>query len=92
MIKSFKHKGLERFFHFGKTSGIIHEHKRKLQLILTALNQATEPRDMNLPGVNLHPLHGIKKDYWSVKVSKNWRIIFRFKNKNIMDVDYIDYH
>ena len=46
---------------------------------------------MNLPGLNLHPLKGQYKGFWSVSVSGNWRVIFRFEDNNAFDVDYLDY-
>jgi proteic killer suppression protein len=50
------------------------------------------PEEMNVPGYGLHPLKGDQKGFWAVKVDKNYRIIFRFKDENVRDVDYIDYH
>jgi len=47
---------------------------------------------MNVPGYNLHKLSGNRKDFWSVKVDKNFRIIFRFIEEDVADVDYTDYH
>jgi len=92
MIRSFKHKGLERFFLRGSTSGIQSKHEKRLRLILGRLNAASEPRDMDLPGLYLHPLKGRAKDRWSVRVSGNWRITFKFEAPDAIDVDYEDYH
>jgi proteic killer suppression protein len=47
---------------------------------------------MNLPGLGLHSLKGSLKSFWSVSVSGNWRVIFRFENGNAADIDYLDYH
>lgn len=47
---------------------------------------------MDFPGAGLHPLKGDKKEFWSVSISGNWRLIFRFENGHAYDVDYIDYH
>ena len=68
-IKSFRHKGLERFFATGSKRGIQAEHEARLRLILGSLNAATAPRDMNLPGLGLHELQGPRKGAWAVKVS-----------------------
>ncbi len=87
MIKSFSHKGLELFFLTGHTNGIQIKHSRKLNLILAALDAASIPSDMNIPGWNLHPLAGSMKGLWSVKVSANWRLTFRFENGNAYMVD-----
>lgn len=92
MIRSFLHKGLQRFFTRGSTSGIQAAHDKKLRLILGRLHAATNVGDMNLPGLYLHPLKGRDKGRWSVRVSANWRITFRFEAPDAMDVDYEDYH
>lgn len=91
-IRSFRHKGLERFFTTGSTVGIQAKHAERLRLILGRLNVAAEPRDMNLPGLGLHPLKGDKKGRWAVKVSGNWRLTFSFVEKDVEKVDYEDYH
>jgi toxin HigB-1 len=92
MIRSFKHKGLQRFFQSGKTSGIQSEHAKKLRLILGRLQAATDANDMNLPGLYLHQLKGKQRGWWSVRVSGNLRITFRFEPPDVIDIDYEDYH
>lgn len=92
MIRSFKHKGLQKFFAEGVRTGIQSQHVRRLHLILAHLHAATEPRDMGLPGLQLHPLKGDRKGTWSVAVSGNWRITFSFNGKDAVNVDYEDYH
>lgn len=92
MIKSFLHKGTERFFKTGKTSGIQASHVKKLRLILTNLDVAEKPDDMDLPGLALHSLKGKRKNMWAVKVNRNWRITFRFVGRDIELVNYEDYH
>jgi toxin HigB-1 len=91
-IRSFRHKGLERFFTTGSRVGIQTKHAERLRLILGRLNVAAEPRDMNLPGLDLHPLKGDQKGRWAVKVSGNWRLTFGFVGKDVEKVDYEDYH
>jgi proteic killer suppression protein len=91
-IRSFRHKGLERFFLAGRRAGIQGKHAERLRLILGRLNVATEPRDMNLPALDLHPLKGDQRGRWAVKVSGNWRITFAFSGKDVEKVDYEDYH
>lgn len=90
MIESFKHKGLRKFFEKGDASKIQQAHTRRLQLILTQLHAARDIRDMNFPGSNLHKLSGDKKKFWSVSVSGNWRVIFRFEDGDAYDVHYLD--
>ena len=92
MIRSFKHKGLEKYFLKGTKSGIQAKHAPRLKLILGRLSAATNPKDMDLPGLKLHELRGKKKGIWSVWVSGNWRITFRFIGKDAELVEYEDYH
>jgi proteic killer suppression protein len=92
MITSFIHKGLERFYKTGKPSGIQAKHAKRLRLILTNLDQAESPSDMDLPGLRLHELKGNRKDIWSVSVSGNWRVTFRFIGRDAEIVNYEDYH
>lgn len=92
MIISFRHKGLEGFYHTGSLRGIQPVHAKKLRNLLGRLDVAEGPDDMNLPGFKLHPLKGELKDYWSVWVNGNWRITFRFVGSDVELVDYQDYH
>lgn len=93
MIKSFRHKGLERFFKTGATSGIQVKHAVRLQIQLTALNSARTPGDMAAPGWKLHPLKGAElKGHWSITVNGNWRLTFKFDGMDVILVDYQDYH
>jgi proteic killer suppression protein len=92
MIKSFKHKGLERFFYDGEKSGINIRHAPRLARILDRLDASVGPQDMNLPGFKLHGLKGKERGTWSVWVSGNWRVTFKFKGNNAILVDYRDYH
>ena len=92
MIRSFKHKGLARFFETGSKAGIQAQHAERLRLILAQLNAAVAPEDMALPGLRLHPLRGDRKGTWSVWVSGNWRVTFKFVGKDADVDDYEDYH
>jgi proteic killer suppression protein len=92
MIKSFKHKGLEKFFVSGKMSGIRAEHAKRLRLTLARLSAARQPQDMALPGLRFHPLKGDLRGVFAVNISGNWRLIFRFEGEDAVDVDYVDYH
>lgn len=91
-IKGFRHKGLQQFFAAGTKRGIQAKHADRLRLVLGALNGATGPQDMNLPGLGLHELQGARKGNWAVKVSGNWRLTFGFAGKDAELVDYEDYH
>jgi proteic killer suppression protein len=92
MIKSFKHRGLEKFFRTGSKAGIQPAHARKLELQLAFLDKAASPDFMDAPGWNLHPLHGELAGHWAVKVNGNWRLTFRFVGQDAEIVDYRDYH
>ena len=92
MIRSFKHKGLARFFETGSKSGIQAQHAERLRLILGRLSAAIAPEDMGLPGLRLHPLKGPRKGVWAVWVSGNWRVTFKFTDRDAEVVDYEDYH
>ncbi|EOC1472806.1 type II toxin-antitoxin system RelE/ParE family toxin [Cronobacter turicensis] len=92
MIRSFRHKGLQRYFETGSTAGIHARHARKLSLRLAVLNQAIRPADVDLPGFFLHSLTGERKGIWAVTVSGNWRITFAFRDGDVFIVNYEDYH
>ncbi len=92
MIKTFGHKGLEDFFLSGSKRGIQPAHAPRLGRILDFLSRANTPGDMGLPGFHLHPLKGDLEGLFSVRVSGNWRIVFRFEDGDGYDVDYVDYH
>jgi len=92
MIISFSHQGLERFFRKGVTSGIQAKHARKVGRILHALDNAEQPKDMDVPGFKLHQLKGNRKNIWAVSVNANWRVTFGFKGQNALTVNYEDYH
>ena len=92
MIKSFRHKGLETFFYTGSKKGIRPEHTNRLEKILDRLNAASNIKDMNYPGSNLHQLSGDKKGQYAVKVSGNWRVFFEFIEGEAYVVDYEVYH
>ena len=92
MIKSFRHKGLERFFISGSKSGIQPLHAKRLRLQLAKLDSAKMADDMNLPGWKLHSLKGNLDDHWAVWVDQNWRMTFTFDGDDAVLVDYQDYH
>jgi proteic killer suppression protein len=91
-IKTFKHKGLEKFFNTGSKSKISAAHAKKLALILDRLSASHQAQDMNFPGSNFHQLKGDLKNFYSVHVSGNYVVIFRFNGNDAYDVDYLDYH
>ena len=92
VIKSFRHKGLERFFLKGTKTGIQAAHAARLARQLQRLDVAQRPQDMNVPGWKLHSLKGRQKGHWSVWVRGNWRLTFMFEGEDAVLVDYQDYH
>lgn len=92
MIKNFKHKGLEDFFVNNKTRKINANHVSRIKRLLDSLDVSINALDMNLPGYGLHELKGNRSGNWSVTVSGNWRITFKFTDKNVHDVNLEDYH
>ncbi len=92
MIRSIRHKGLKRLLEHDDPRGVIAEHAVKLRDILVRLDAAGTVADMDLPGFRLHPLKGALKEFWAVTVRANWRVIFRVADRDVWDVDYLDYH
>jgi len=92
MIRSIRHKGLKRLHDDDDPRGVIPEHAQKLRDILARLDAASDVADMDIPGFRLHPLKGELKGCWTVTVRANWRVIFRFVDADVLDVDYVDYH
>ena len=92
MIRSFKHRGLKRLYERDDRSGIRPDLLDMVEDILARLDDAGTPQAMNLPGYRLHPLKGGLRGFWSVTVRANWRIIFRFEEDDVFDVELIDYH
>ena len=92
MIKSFRHKGLKKFYEKGSVAGVQSSHKNRLRMILVALETSLEVGDMDIPGFKLHPLKGRLKGRWSVSVSGSWRVTFEFREGNAYVLDYEDYH
>lgn len=93
MIRSFKSKKLKRFFEADDAAGLPAEQTEKFRDILAAIDTAEQPADIALfPGWRLHPLKGGLKGFWSVTVTGNWRVIFRFEDGDAFDVDLVDCH
>lgn len=91
MIKTFKHKGLKKFFETGSKAGIQAKHDRKLRIQLSAIDTATIIDDIDLPGFKLHLLKGDREGIWSITVNGNWRVTFEFVDGNAYILNYEDY-
>lgn len=92
MINSIRHKGLKRLYETGDGRAISGNLRSRVEEILTVLDNAKGIEEIDFPGYRLHPLTGNLKGYWSMRVSGNWRIIFRFEDSLVEDVDLVDYH
>lgn len=92
MIKSFRHRGLRRLYYENDHSRVSPTMARRIMRCLNYLDAASQPADLNLPGLRLHQLKGGLKGYWSIRVTGNWRIIFRLESGDVYDVNLVDYH
>ena len=92
MIRSIRHRGLKRFFEHDDRRKLRPDLVYKIALLLSRLDAAVTIDDMNVQSFGLHRLSGDLKGFWSVTVSRNWRIVFRFEEGDAFDVDFIDYH
>lgn len=92
MIKTIRHKGLLQLYETGTHKGVNPDHARRLETILNVLDVAVDIADIRLPSFRLHQLTGDMKGLWSITVRANWRIVFRFVDGDVFDVDLIDYH
>lgn len=92
VIVSFRHKELEALYETNSTKGVQAEHAPKLRRILSALDVSTGPADVDIPGFRTHRLKGRLSGPWSIWVTGNWRVTFRFVDSDVELVDYLDYH
>ncbi len=92
MVVRFRHKDLQLLYEKGDARRLPPAQVGRIERILARLDEATEPADMDLPGFRLHPLKGDLDGCWSVRVSGNWRVVFRFEGLHACDVDLVDYH
>jgi proteic killer suppression protein len=93
MIKGFKHKGLQEFFVSGKSKRLPQERLKKIKHLLFLIHNAHQLEDINTPGSRLHKLKAPPYAGWfSVDVTGNYRIVFRFEDGNAFDIDYADTH
>lgn len=92
MIKSFRHKGLKRYFERTDSRGLSSTMVSRISLILDVLEAAESPQDVSAPGFGLHELKGDRKGTWSVSVTSNYRITFEFEGTDVTHVDLEDYH
>jgi len=92
VIRTFRHKGLERLFTASIARGIPAAYRARIERMLDRLDASIRPGDMNVPGWQLHPLHGDRKGRWAVSVSGSLRLTFGFDGEDAVDIDLEDYH
>jgi len=92
MIESFRHKGLKRFFDDDDGRKLPPDMLERIRAILTLLDAAEVIEDLDRPSLRLHAMKGDLKGFWAITVRANWRIVFRFENGSVHDVDFLDYH
>lgn len=92
MIRSFRSKALKRFVEKGDASKLSVPNAARVERILTHLDTATRPEDMNVPGWRWHPLGKMAPGRYAVEASGNWRITFAWDGADAVDVDLEDYH
>jgi len=92
MIRTIRHKGLKRLVTRNDRSGLGAEQLPRIMSVIDLLDIATVPQDLDLPGHHLHSLRGDLKGFWSVRITGNFRLIFRMEDGNVFDVDLLDYH
>jgi len=93
MIKSIQHKGLRLLWEQGNGSKLPADQLSRIERMLEVVDSIRQmPQDLEIfKNWNAHKLTGDLKDFWSVKVNKNYRIIFRFDGQHAYDLDYMDY-
>ena len=92
MIRSLRHRGLKRLYERGDARRVSADLAERVSLALADLDDARKPSDLDLPGYHLHPLKGSLRGFWSISISGNWRMIFRFERGDVFDIDLVDYH
>jgi proteic killer suppression protein len=92
MIASFKSRALKRYWTKADDSGLRADWRDKVRIILSRLDQAERPEEMDLPGLGFHRLKGFEPSRFAVTVSRNWRVTFAWDGRNAVHVDLEDYH
>jgi toxin HigB-1 len=92
VIKTFRHKGLKRYFETGDPKEISSEMRKRIQIRLNVLDRAREICDLDLPGFGFHALKGDRRTEFALRVSGNFRLTFRFESGDVLDLDLEDYH
>jgi proteic killer suppression protein len=93
MIKSFGSKETEKIWKGIRSAKIPFEIQHIGRRKLRMLNNSVSIIDLRLPPSNrLEKLTGSRKDYHSIRINDQWRIIFKWNNGHSFEVEIIDYH
>jgi proteic killer suppression protein len=92
MIRSFRHKGLQRYWTRSDASGLRPDWIRKVGIMLDALHAAQAPENMAMIGAGFHALKADLKERYALNVSRNWRLTFGWDSNDAIEVDLEDYH
>ena len=92
MIRTFRHRGLKQLYERDDSTRVGANLANRVAIALADLDEAGKPSDLSMPGYRLHPLKGRQAGLWSISISGDWRITFRFEGGNVYDVDLVDYH
>jgi proteic killer suppression protein len=90
VIRSFRNKALQTYFETGHGRRLSVQNIERVGRMLRALDDATGPEQLNLPGYHFHALRGERR--WSLRVTGNWRLTFGWDGNDATDVDLEDYH
>ncbi len=92
LIRTFRHRGLRRLYGRGDARRVPPDQRERIEIAIGYLDVASIPSDLDLPGYRLHPLKGTLAGFWSISITRNWRIVFRMHDGNAYEVDLVDYH
>ncbi|MBX3177524.1 MAG: type II toxin-antitoxin system RelE/ParE family toxin [Candidatus Hydrogenedentes bacterium] len=92
MLRTIRHKGIKRLVQRNDRSGLNAEQLPRIVRVIALLDRATTPQDLDIPGYHLHPLRGDLQGFWSVRITGNYRLIFRMEKGDVFDIDLVDCH
>lgn len=92
MITHFADRRLRAFHLRGDGRRLPPHFLPRLGVVLDRMDDATTAQELDLPGYRLHQLSGDLSGFWSIRISGNWRVVFRFDGRDIVDVRFVDYH
>ena len=88
----FRSRNLRALHERGDRRRIAPRYVERIEYILAVMERASDVDDLLVPSFRLHQLRGDLAGMWSIRISANWRIIFRADGATLYDIDYVDYH